>query len=91
MSAAALSLLYWAYCTRKSENLATKLWYFLVSLHWFCEGGGGRFKFVQKKKILMISLSPLRSQRMVPGKHPEHHSEEDRESQPIQTFTIPET
>ena len=40
MSAAALSLLYWAYCTRKSENLATKLWYFLVSLHWFCEGGG---------------------------------------------------
>ena len=53
-------------------------------------GMGGGLN-LSKKKILMISLSPLRSQRMAPGKNPEHHSEEDRESQPIQTFTIPET
>ena len=35
MRAAALSLLCWAYRTRKSENLATILWYFLLSIHWF--------------------------------------------------------
>ena len=49
MRAAALSLLCWAYRTRKSENLATILWYFLLSTHWFwcvcvcvCEEEGGR-------------------------------------------------
>lgn len=37
MTTTAFSLLWWAYCTRKSENLFTMSWYFLLSEQWFCK------------------------------------------------------
>ena len=70
MRAAALSLLCWAYRTRKSENLATILWYFLLSIHWFwcvcvcvcvCGGreGGVPDEVSPNTKPLVLSLPYL--------------------------------